>query len=93
MKWSLSFISEKDFYNHVQDAIKKYGEKLESFDLKRFNKNLIDPIKLLFDKTVYQSDWEELQAIAKEINIQSDDLSVAMAVYMLGFGSYNGFAK
>lgn len=58
--WNLSFISENDFYNHVQDTIRKYGEKLESFDLKRFNKNLIDPIKLIFDKTVYQSSWEEI---------------------------------
>ncbi len=68
--WNLSFISEKDFYNHVQDTIKKYGEKLKSFDLKRFNKNLIDPIKLIFDKTVYQSSWEEI--ISNEIFRQRD---------------------
>ena len=46
--WNLSFISEKDFKEHVKNTIKKYGEKLEPFDLKRFNKNLIDPIKLIF---------------------------------------------
>ena len=68
--WSLSFISEKDFYTHVQDTIKKYGEKLESFDLKRFNKNLIDPIKLIFDKTVYRSSWEEI--VSNEIFRQRD---------------------
>mgnify|MGYP004627028153 CR=1 FL=1 len=45
--WNLSFISEENFTNHVKAAIEKYGEKLESFDLKRFNKNIIDPIKLL----------------------------------------------
>ncbi|HEL1120071.1 TPA: Eco47II family restriction endonuclease, partial [Streptococcus equi subsp. zooepidemicus] len=41
--WNLSFISEEDFYNHVQLTIDKYGEKLKSFDLKRFNKNIVDP--------------------------------------------------
>lgn len=34
---------------------------------------------------------DELKAMAKEQNIQSDNLAVAMAVYMLGFGSYKGF--
>lgn len=58
--WNLTFITEEDFTNHVKATIEKYGEKLESFDLKRFNKNIIDPIKLIFDKTVYQSSWEEI---------------------------------
>ena len=44
----------------MEATIDKYGEKLESFDIKRFNKNIIDPIKLIFDKTVYQSTWEEM---------------------------------
>lgn len=35
--WTLTFISEEDFTNHVKATIEKYGEKLESFDLKRFN--------------------------------------------------------
>ncbi len=71
--WNLSFISEKDFQTHVQDTIKKYDEKLESFDLKRFNKNLIDPIKLIFDKTVYQSTQEEI--VSNEIFRQRDKLN------------------
>ena len=65
MMWNLSFISEDDFTSHVEDTIKKYGEKLISFDLKRFNKNIIDPIKLIFDKTIYGSTWEEI--ISNEI--------------------------
>lgn len=68
--WSLSFISEEDFTNHVKATIGKYGEKLESFDLKRFNKNIIDPIKLIFDKTVYRSSWEEI--VGNEIFRQRD---------------------
>lgn len=47
MMWNLSFITEQDFTDHVKATIEKYGEKLESFDLKRFNKNIIDPIKLI----------------------------------------------
>lgn len=70
MMWNLTFISEEDFSNHVKATIEKYGEKLESFDLKRFNKNIIDPIKLIFDKTVYQSSWEEI--VSNEIFRQRD---------------------
>lgn len=68
--WSLSFISEEQFINHVQATIEKYGEKLQSFDLKRFNKNIVDPIKLIFDKTVYGSSWEEI--VSNEIFRQRD---------------------
>lgn len=68
--WPLSFISEADFTKHVQQTIEKYGEKLESFDLKRFNKNIVDPVKLIFDKTVYQASWEEI--IGNEIFRQRD---------------------
>jgi len=68
--WDLSFISEEDFTNHVKATIEKYGEKLKSFDLKRFNKNIIDPVKLIFDKTVYQASWEEI--VSNEIFRQRD---------------------
>ena len=68
--WPLEFISEEDFTAHVKATIGKYGEKLESFDLKRFNKNIIDPIKLIFDKTVYQVSWEEI--VGNEIFRQRD---------------------
>lgn len=70
MAWSLSFITEKDFTKHVKDTIDKYGEKLESYDIVRFNKNIIDPIKMIFDKTVYQASWEEI--IGNEIFRQRD---------------------
>jgi hypothetical protein len=70
MSWNLTFISEKDFSDHVRATIQKYGDKLESFDLKRFNKNLVDPVKLIFDKTVYRASWEE--TISNEIFRQRD---------------------
>lgn len=70
MAWNLEFISEEEFTKHVQATIMKYGEKLESFDLKRFNSNLIDPIKLIFDKSVYKTSWEEI--VNNEIFRQRD---------------------
>lgn len=68
--WNLSFIDEKDFYSHVESTIENYGKKLISFDLKRFNKNLVDPVKLIFDKTVYNASWDEI--ISNEIFRQRD---------------------
>jgi len=34
---------------------------------------------------------DELKAFAKTYNIESEDLAIAMATYMLGFSGYNGF--
>ena len=68
--WELDFISEQDFRHHVQNTIKNYGEKLAPYDLKRFNSNIVDPIKLIFDRTVYQYSWEEI--IKNEIFRQRD---------------------
>lgn len=68
--WELSFISEQDFKNHVRNTIRNYGEKLAPYNLKRFNSNIVDPIKLIFDKTVYQYSWEEI--IKNEIFRQRD---------------------
>lgn len=70
MEWDLDFISEEKFKEHVRETIKKYGKKLESYDLKRFNKNIIDPIKLIFDKAVYQTSWDEI--VKNEIFRQRD---------------------
>ena len=36
---------------------------------------------------------DELKELAKEQNIESEDLAIAMAAYMLGFGSYKGFVN
>ncbi len=68
--WKLDFITEAELVEHVQMTISKYGEKLKPFNLKRFNKNVIDPIKLIFDKTVYGASWEEI--ISNEIFRQRD---------------------
>ena len=68
--WPLSFISEEDFLEHVEATIQQYGDKLEPYDLKKFNKNIIDPVKLIFDKTVYRFSWEEI--VKNEIFRQRD---------------------
>ena len=68
--WKLTFITEEELTEHVKETIKKYGEKLKPFDLKKFNSNIIDPIKLIFDKNVYQMTWQEI--IKNEILRQRD---------------------
>ncbi len=66
-KYDLGFISDKDLFNHVKETVEKYRFKI---DLKKFNKNLIDPIKLTFDSKVYGKSFEEI--IESEIIRQMD---------------------
>lgn len=66
MDWDIDFITYEHFKEHVQNTIDHYGEKLESYDVKKFNKNIIDPIKMIFDKAVYGNDWQTL--ISNEIS-------------------------
>lgn len=35
--------------------------------------------------------FEELQQKARETGISSNDLAIAMSIYMLGFSTYKGF--
>jgi len=70
MSWTLSFISEENFCKHVEATIQNYGDKLKPFNLKQFNKNTVDPVKLIFDKTVYGFTWDEI--IKNEIFRQRD---------------------
>ena len=60
VNWDLDFITEENFKKHVEETILKYESNLQPFDLKRLNKNVLDPIKLIFDKHVYRMDWEEI---------------------------------
>lgn len=68
--FNLNFISQQDFENHVANTLKEYKQVLNSIDLKKFNSNVIDPIKLLFDKSVFKQSYEEI--IKLEINRQRD---------------------
>jgi hypothetical protein len=67
---SLGFISDENFKKHALLTIKQYGEKLAPYNIAKFNSNIVDPIKLIFDKTVYRYSWEEI--IKNEIFRQRD---------------------
>ena len=49
-KYNLGFIKDEDIYSHVKDTVAQYRK---SIDLKEFNSNIIDPIKLTFDSKIY----------------------------------------
>lgn len=55
--YNLPFIDDLTLYNHVKETVLKYRF---SVDLKQFNKNLIDPIKLTFDSKVYDKSMRDL---------------------------------
>lgn len=65
--YNLSFISDEDLFLHVKETVEKYRFKI---DLKKFNRNLIDPIKLTFDSKIYDKSIEEI--IESEIIRQMD---------------------
>jgi hypothetical protein len=66
-RYNLSFISDQDLFNHVKETVEKYRFNI---DLKKFNKNLVDPIKLTFDSKIYNKTVEEI--IESEIIRQMD---------------------
>ena len=68
--YNLTFISETDFRKHVAQTLKSYDNSLKSIDLMTFNSNIIDPIKLLFDKSAFQKSFDEI--IGLEIHRQRD---------------------
>lgn len=70
MNWEIDFISYEDFKEHVRNTIAHYDEKLKPVDLKRFNHNIIDPVKMMFDRAVYGEDWDSI--ISNEIFRQRD---------------------
>lgn len=70
MEWEIDFIDREDFKKHVANTIAQYGKKLESYSIKEFNRNTVDPIKMIFDKAVYGEDWKQI--ISSEIFRQRD---------------------
>ena len=68
--YNLNFIRQEDFEKHVADTIKQYNNSLKAIDLKKFNNNIIDPIKLLFDKNVFNKSFHEILKL--EIHRQRD---------------------
>lgn len=70
MDWNIDFITREQFEVHVLHTVEQYGCKLFPYNLERFNKNIIDPVKMVFDKAVYGKSWKEL--IDSEIFRQRD---------------------
>jgi len=68
--FELDFISEENFEHHVAQTIRSYNSTLGTINLQSFNSNVIDPIKLLFDKSVYRKGFEEI--VELEIYRQRD---------------------
>ena len=61
-KYNLGFINDFQFFNHVKEMVERLTE---SMDLKKFSKNIIDPIKMTVEMHTYQITLED--AIAREI--------------------------
>ena len=70
MNWNLNFITKEDFKRHVANTIKTYDSTLNGIDLKTFNSNIVDPIKLTFDSKVYHKNLKEI--IENELMRQRD---------------------
>lgn len=68
--YTISFIREVVFKENVYNTLVSYSKSLKNIDLKYFNKNIIDPIKLCFDKGFYNKSFEDI--IKMEINRQHD---------------------
>ncbi len=68
--YCITFISQEDFEKHVAETIKSYNETLKSINLAKFNSNIIDPIKLTFDKALFKKSMEEILEL--EIHRQRD---------------------
>lgn len=66
-KYNLQFISDRDLYEHVFKTVNAYSFEM---DLKKFNKNLVDPIKLTFDSIVYDQSYKD--TIENEVLRQLD---------------------
>jgi len=65
--YGLGFISDVDLYMHTKDTVKKYRFKI---NLRDFNKNLVDPIKLTFDSKVYGKGISDI--VEREVARQLD---------------------
>ena len=55
--YQLGFIPNETIFNHVKQTVELYRAHI---NLKEFNKNIIDPIKLTFDSKVYGKTFEEI---------------------------------
>lgn len=65
--YKLRFISDNDLFEHVKTTVQQYSFTM---DLKEFNRNIIDPIKLTFDMAIYNKSIADI--IGSEVIRQID---------------------
>lgn len=58
-RYNLGFIDDTVIYNYVKSYVEQFTTEI---DLRRFNRNIVDPIKLTFDAKVYGKSWDEVIA-------------------------------
>lgn len=58
--WNLNFITREDLKKHIKNTISTYERTLDGIDLNKFNSNIVDPIKMVFDSKVYRKSFEEV---------------------------------
>lgn len=75
-KYGLGFISDKDLFKHVKDTVEGYRFDI---DLEKFNKNLVDPIKLTFDTGIYEKSIQDV--VESEVIRQMDKSNTNLIGY------------
>lgn len=58
--WNLNFITRENLKKHIRNTISTYEKTLDGIDLSKFNSNIVDPIKMVFDSKVYRKSFEEV---------------------------------
>lgn len=70
MKWNLQFISQQNYKNHVKHYYHLINSETQATNLREFNRNIIDPIKMTFTYFITNEDPKFL--IESELNRQVD---------------------
>lgn len=70
MPYNLDFITRENLKHHVKQTVLKYLSNSDDYNLRKLNKNIIDPIKLLFDQKVYS--LSDHQLVVEEVRRQLD---------------------
>lgn len=55
--WNIDFITRKNLKEHIKNTIATYENTLKKIDLRKFNSNIVDPIKMVFDSKVYRTSY------------------------------------
>ena len=70
MDWDLNFITKEDYTTHVRQYFELINNSLKPSDVREFNRNIIDPIKLTFSYFITGESIDYL--IDSEMNRQVD---------------------